>query len=337
MKLLLYSDNHFSTYSSIIRGRGEKYSLRLENQIKSLTYMYETASQLRTPVICLGDFFDSSKLTGEEITALTEINRYDMPETFLVGNHELSRGNLAQSTTHLFNMTPESMVIDKPCSYDVDGIELCFLPYILESERKPLKEYFGDKTKKRIILSHNDIAGVQMGRYLSKDGFTVEEIESCCDLFINGHLHNGGFVTDKIFNIGSFTGQNFSEDATKFEHIYVILDTETLKMEFYENPHAFNFYKISFSDPLPQLKPNAIVAMKVKPEDMEKANEFIANNKNIVCSRITIEKSIIDSSAEDNVSLETIDHIDKFREYVKTNLESINPELVAQELEAILK
>ena len=36
MKVLLYTDNHFSQYSSILRNRGERYSIRLENQIKSI-------------------------------------------------------------------------------------------------------------------------------------------------------------------------------------------------------------------------------------------------------------------------------------------------------------
>lgn len=36
MKIALFTDNHFCERCSIITGYGTKYSLRLENQIKTL-------------------------------------------------------------------------------------------------------------------------------------------------------------------------------------------------------------------------------------------------------------------------------------------------------------
>lgn len=36
MKILLYTDNHFCEKSSIINKYGEKYTYRLENQLKSI-------------------------------------------------------------------------------------------------------------------------------------------------------------------------------------------------------------------------------------------------------------------------------------------------------------
>jgi hypothetical protein len=75
----------------------------------------------------------------------------------------------------------------------------------------------------------------------------VSEIENACDLFINGHIHHCGYVTEKIINGGNLTGQNFTEDATKFEHCALIIDTDTMSVSFYKNPHALNFYKIDFT------------------------------------------------------------------------------------------
>ena len=42
-RILLFTDNHFSQYSSIIISRGDKFSTRLENQIQSLNWVNETA------------------------------------------------------------------------------------------------------------------------------------------------------------------------------------------------------------------------------------------------------------------------------------------------------
>ena len=46
------------------------------------------------------------------------------------------------------------------------------------------------EVKNRIILSHNDLAGLQLGKYISKTGFDINDIDKNCALFINGHLHN---------------------------------------------------------------------------------------------------------------------------------------------------
>lgn len=37
MKILLYSDVHWSQYSSMVRDRGDNYSLRLQNCIQSVS------------------------------------------------------------------------------------------------------------------------------------------------------------------------------------------------------------------------------------------------------------------------------------------------------------
>ena len=67
------------------------------------------------------------------------------------------------------------------------------------------------------------------------------------------------------------TGQNFTEDAFNHSHRVGILDTETLKMTFYENPYAYNFYKIEIDserdlEKLNSLKTNSVVSIKCKDD-----------------------------------------------------------------------
>lgn len=336
MKILLYSDNHFSTYSSILRGRGSLFSTRLENQIDSINWAHKYAFDNNMPVICLGDFFDSCQLTSEEITALNYIPHYDIPITFLVGNHEISRGDRAFSSSQVFNLSNNTLVVQEPCKYDVGDTEMCFLPYIVEANRKSLSDYFGPKKGKRIILSHNDIAGCQMGKFISKIGFSISEIESCCDLFINGHLHNGNYVTDKILNIGNLTGQNFSEDASKYEHHVAVLDTDTLRVTFIENPYALNFYKINFSDKLPVLKSNSVLTIKAKINQADQVKSYL-ENPSIICSRVVWEKETISSENKDNHDkLNCLDHLDEFKKYISENMEVTDKSLLYSELENVL-
>ena len=67
-KALIYSDCHFSQYSSIIRSRGEKYSTRLHNLINSISWAEKLAdSENCDEVFCLGETFDLNK---EKLTSL---------------------------------------------------------------------------------------------------------------------------------------------------------------------------------------------------------------------------------------------------------------------------
>ena len=349
MKVGVVGDIHWSRYSSILRQRGSTYSNRLENCIKSVEWAERVMDYQKCDVaIYLGDFFDSSELNSEELTALTELtDKWSNKFThyFLVGNHEMGIHDLSQSSSHIFNMlnVPKvhgMEVVDKPLSIECDTVNLILLPYILEDERKPLKEYikFVGNNKRNIIFSHNDIAGIQMGKFKSQKGFSIEEIQENCDLFLNGHIHNGEKVADKIINVGNLTGQNFSEDAMKYDHGIIILDTETLQCEFYENPHAFNFYKFDLCNldyDLNTLKTNSVVTAKVAPDEQEFYRDQFENNPNIIAYRIILAPSELNNAVSNNKEIISVNHLEKFSEYVLQNLGNDN--VVKYELEEVLK
>lgn len=319
-KVLVYGDNHWCQYSSIIRTRGKTFSTRLENQIESLNWVEHVALDKGCGrIICLGDFFDRDTLNGEEITALSQIKWSGLPHTYLVGNHEISNASGSFASSYMLGLRPSTRVEGEPYSFRYCDTELCFLPYFLEADRKPLKDIFGEKTTQyRIIFSHNDIAGIRYGNAISKIGYSVEEIDKTCDLFLNGHLHNGGNVTEKLLNVGNLTGQNFSEDASKYTHGVIILDVETLEFEFIENPFAFNFYKLPYDADITALKNNAVITMSVPEEHYLSVKERIDSAKNVVASRLLVEYNKQEECV-DSVIIETVDHLKKFKDYISAN------------------
>ena len=120
MKMLLYADPHWSVTSSIVRGRGEKYSVRLENLIASIQWVENLAEKLGCEVvICLGDFFDTAQLNSEEISALGEIRWAHAKHYFLAGNHEMGRGDQSFSSSKVFDLCPQSYVITSPTSLPI--------------------------------------------------------------------------------------------------------------------------------------------------------------------------------------------------------------------------
>jgi len=339
MKLAIFTDPHWSAKSSILRKRGIKYSLRLENEIKSMNWLAEKAANFNcSHIFCLGDFFDQSIVTAEEEAALGEVNWGPLPWNFIVGNHDASVQSLEFSTAHLLNLCPKGYVIDEPTSFVINNIRFLILPYIVDSERKAIIDYFNvnqnENYNKTIIFSHNDLKGIQYGGFESKVGFELQDIENNCDLFINGHLHNGEKISSKIINLGNFLGQNFSEDAFKYSHNLMILDTDTLNYEFIENPYAFNFYKLTNKNQIMDIKPNSIVTIKIKEKDLQEIKNLIEENPLIIESRILIEpENIIEETTQ--IELIKVDHLEQFKNYIFETLGTTN--IIKEELMEISK
>ena len=240
-------------------------------------------------------------------------------------------------------------IINHPYYESGFGFRIIYLPYILETDRKPLKQYIreaiGDswetqEVKKTIILSHNDIAGIRYGQWESKAGFSVEEVYNSCDLFINGHLHNQTQINDKMLNLGNLTGQNFSEDAFKYSHCAAILDTETLKVDLINNPYAFNFYKLEINteDDLSvfdKLTKPSVITVSTPMKLVDKVKEKIKELEDVIVeSRVVGIPDVVKVEEVGPVKVETVNHIDQFKEYV---IETIGgSDLLIEELGMIL-
>lgn len=339
MKILVYTDNHYSATSSAIKLNGKKYTARLENQIKSINWVEQLAKDNGVKIIvCLGDFFDKPQLNDEELTALKDINwADDILHYFIVGNHEAVNSNLAFNTVKALE-GKNRIVINSPYSMSLGTAEVNLLPYVIESNRKPLNEYFGTQTAdKRIILSHNDIKGIRYGVFESKEGFDIKDIEANCDLFVNGHLHNGTWITKKVRNLGNLTGQDFKEDAFIYNHCASIIDLDTLEMTDFENPYAFNIYKFEVMNTndlkkLDKLKSNAIVSIKCK----ESLAEVITNkleSLDVIHHKLSVVPEVDNLTDVTAVEDFSVDHLNEFAKSSKENIE--NSAILDQELRII--
>ena len=338
--ILICPDIHFCQNWSIIRERGKRYSARLENCIKSINWVMNTALQNNcSSIFYLGDFFDKAEMNAEEISALSKIKWSTGIQYFLCGNHEMIATDHKYSSAKVFDLIERGEVLDEPTILPFDNIEIGILPYILESNRKSLTDYLPAKTdKKRLILSHNDIKGIQMGKFVSEAGFSIEELEANADLILNGHLHNGDKVSDKIINVGVLSGMNFSEDAFKYDHVAFIVDTDTLKIEVYENPWALNFYKIDAVEHVPNLyaiKQNAVITLKCNDSDAEYYKKQLNEMSNVLETRVIIQPTMQILNEEITQETLTVDHLESFKTYILNNFE--NTKELMEELNEVLK
>jgi DNA repair exonuclease SbcCD nuclease subunit len=343
MKILIYTDLHMCRAASIIRGYGKKYSLRLENCVNTLNWAERLAeSEGCDAVFNLGDFFDQPDLDSETITALTSVKWSAIKHYYLVGNHDSSVSSLEfNSVNALF--AENNDIVTEPKTLELGGIEICLLPYIIESDRKPLARYFGGMTDKpRLILSHNDVKGIQMGPIVSRAGFDIDDIGNSCSLFVNGHLHNGQQISTNAINLGNITGKDFGEDAFRYRHSAMLIDTDTLQCRFVENPEAFNFYKIEIADQsglsaLDSIKNNAVVSVKCAESLMQAAKDKLAAlqaSGKIVEIRLIAEKQG-QAAEEGDISELTMDHLAKFVECCRAKIN--NSAVLESELAEICK
>ena len=345
MKIGVVGDIHWSTYSSILRSRGKYFSTRLEGLIKSLSWVEQLFKEHGVDEeVFLGDTFDKEELNSEEITALSEVewNTSSRLKHFIVGNHESGVSSLEYSSTQVLHKL--GVVENVPSIYPLDDkTELLFLPYIVEDNRKQLSEYLNnrDSSKKLVVFSHNDLKNFQMGPYLSTVGFDMSDIESNCDIYFNGHLHNGCEVTSKIINLGVLSGVNFSEDAFRYEHHVAILDTDTLEVEYFENPYAFNFYKIDINqqidiNKLNKLKNNSVVSIKCSNIYKNALKETLEELNNILAYKIIYTRDLVSQESSNTITLELVDdHLEQFKKYIIDTLG--NNDVVLEELNEVCK
>ena len=332
MKVLIYSDIHISQDSSIVKGFGKNYSTRLEYIIKSINWAENLAINHKCDLIFnLGDTFNKPIVNAMEATAVQDINWADLPHYILVGNHDSDVVSLEYSSVSILKKLGFHIIKEVTHLYDNEDV-FTFIPYILEDNRKPLTEYLVGKND--IVLSHNDIAGFRFGNFVSKEGFKVDDIEKCCKLFLNGHLHNSSFLSDKILNVGNLCGQNFTEDSLKYSHGCWILDTKTNSLEFYENPYSLNFYKLEYpSDKkvFSNLKNNSVLMVKCERSYQEELKNILTNySDKIVTTRVLLYDKDIIENIDTQVKLDKVDHLTQFTDFIHEQLG--NTELINEEL-----
>lgn len=347
MKILLFADLHMCPRASIINKWGNKYPVRLENCIESVNWLERLAEEHNCNyIVNLGDFFDKPDLSSETITAVQDIQWSDITHFHIVGNHDASNSSLIFNSVNTLT-AGNHIIITEPQMQFLDDCDILFLPYIVECDRKPLEQYMLDKNghridtgKPKIIFSHNDISGIQLGPVLSRTGFTVEELETNATLAIHGHLHNGQNITDKVITLGNITGKDFGENSFVHSHNAAILDTKTLELTYIENPYAFNFYKIQIESDIDipklyKLKQRAVVSIKCDSALVDNVKQVISELPNIMESRIIITKKYEEITADTtNIDL-SVDHLARFIECCRSSIEAST--LLEEELAEVCK
>lgn len=207
MNVLIIGDPHFK-----------------KNNIKECTLFKDKILKCVTKfkpnfVVILGDLLDKHNVYHEApfnlaINWLSELS--DRVKTFLlIGNHELANNNEFLSERHPFNALKKwgdnMVIVDKPISYTLDGMDFVFVPYVppgrfLES----LKEILFETAD--CIFAHQEFYGCKMGAIESTMG---DKWDSSYPFVISGHIHNQQFIEPNIWYVGTPMQHSFGDSDSK--------------------------------------------------------------------------------------------------------------------------
>ena len=314
MKIGIYADAHFSLNSSIILGQTNSLEGRLNHLIDSFEWMYELFRTNGVGVIIdLGDLTDSYVVRAEEITAVSKALSFNevIPEFHILGNHERLDYNGSISSISFVDNIDNQNVISDLTVMTLDNKSVTLLPY----SNGYTDEYIGSLQDTDYLFTHLDILGSDTGGWSLTEGIKPNVLANKFGLTVNGHIHNGSWVIpNKVLNLGSISGQNFSSRQIAWNPSVMILDTDTNQYLLYENPYALIFVNKSCStiDKVVKLingitEGTYAVQLRVPVSLVEETRKVVQTNPHIVASRIMTKS---DKAELEKLGFEEIEHVD---------------------------
>lgn len=298
MKIALVTDTHFGARSD--SQAFDAYFKKFYQEV----FFPELEKRNIKKIIHLGDCFDRRKYVN--FNSLKSCREYFFDEIFnrnismdmIIGNHDtfFKNTNDVNSPDLLLGEYSNIQTYDRPS--EVDGI--VYLPWLCADNYQEATDLI-NKTKAKVCFGHLEIAGFVMFKgqntHESHDGLDPSMFKKF-DLVCSGHYHHkhGKGNIEYLGNPYQMFW-NDHEDARGF-HIF---DTETLELEFIENPFSI-FEKYYYDDEKedPDSIDSSIFAKKliklivVNKKDFVKFDRFIER----IYSKEPIELKIIEDFSE---------------------------------------
>jgi DNA repair exonuclease SbcCD nuclease subunit len=245
VKVAILADTHWGI-------RGDDPNVReLQAKFMSEVFLPEIRKRGITEVVHLGDLFDRRKYVNY-VTAracwtnlVSPLEQMGVLTHYLVGNHDTYYRNTNEhnSIQTLYGNGTNIRVYHDPMDVDVGGLGVLMAPWICDVNREATTDLLRT-SRSRVVLGHLDLVGFEMYRGQIRDHGDDPAAFGRFDLVLSGHFHTRS-RQGNIEYIGS-TGQYAWSDHGD-ERGFVVLDTETLGMEFVPNPYEA-FLKIVYDD-----------------------------------------------------------------------------------------
>jgi DNA repair exonuclease SbcCD nuclease subunit len=293
------------------------------------------ASGINT-VLVLGDTFDRRKYVNFYALDRAKKMFFDKLEErgitvyMLAGNHDtyFKNTNEVNSPDLLLAEYNNIEVIDEPKTINVNGFEVCMLPWICpENYTQSLDEI--KNTTSTLCMGHLEIAGFAMYRGMeSHEGFSAETFNKF-DLVFSGHYHHRSNDRN-IYYLGNpyeLTWQDYNDPRG-----FHLFDFTTRQLDFVENPYRM-FERLEYTDkevePIDldqlELKDKYIKLVVLEKTDFYKFDKFIQKLYNKGCHEIKIVEDFSEfqeGEINEEINLEdTVSVLSNYIESIETDVD----------------
>lgn len=207
--------------------------------------LFPFLEETKYPVWQLGDLFDQRKFINF-IGLNSAIKGFfdKMPEhtkvTTILGNHDITyKETLRVNAPELLIGDYGYTIVTDPLT--LNGVD--YIPWICDSNRDEIYEFI-KKSKSKICCGHFEISGFSMQRGIPATGGLDVDTFNKYNLVLSGHFHTRS-IKGNITYVGTPYELTWSDH--KDPKGFHVLDTDTLEMEFIENPYTL-YETIQYDD-----------------------------------------------------------------------------------------
>jgi len=330
LKVAIITDQHFGARNDSIAFL-DFYQKFYDNTFFPALELYRIDT-----VLILGDTFDRRKYVNFYSLQRAKEMFFDKLESMgisvymLAGNHDTyyKNTNEVNSPDLLLAEYGNIEVIDEPKTINVNGFEVCMLPWICpENYDASINEI--KNTTSTLCMGHLEIAGFSMYRGMeSHEGFSAETF-SKFDLVFSGHYHHRSNDRN-IYYLGNpyeLTWQDYNDPRG-----FHLFDFATRQLDFVENPYRM-FERLEYSDkeiePIDldqlDLKDKYVKLVVLEKTDFYKFDKFIHKLYNKGCHEIKIVEDFSEfqeGEINEEINLEdTVSVLSNYIESIETDVD----------------
>ena len=330
MKVIIITDQHFGARNDSIA------FLDFYQKFYDNTFFPTLDASGIDTVLVLGDTFDRRKYVNFYALDRAKKMFFDKLEErgitvyMLAGNHDtyFKNTNEVNSPDLLLAEYTNIEVIDEPKTINVNGFEVCMLPWICpENYTQSLDEI--KNTTATLCMGHLEIAGFAMYRGMeSHEGFSAETFNKF-DLVFSGHYHHRSNDRN-IHYLGNpyeLTWQDYNDPRG-----FHLFDFTNRQLDFVENPYRM-FERLEYTDkevePIDldqlELKDKYIKLVVLEKTDFYKFDKFIQKLYNKGCHEIKIVEDFSEfqeGEINEEINLEdTVSVLSNYIESIETDVD----------------
>jgi DNA repair exonuclease SbcCD nuclease subunit len=330
MKVVIITDQHFGARNDSVA------FLEFFQKFYDNTFFPTLDASGIDTVLVLGDTFDRRKYVNFYALDRAKKMFFDKLEErgitvyMLAGNHDtyFKNTNEVNSPDLLLAEYNNIEVIDEPKTINVNGFEVCMLPWICpENYQQSLDEI--KNTTSTLCMGHLEIAGFAMYRGMeSHEGFSAETFNKF-DLVFSGHYHHRS-NNSNIHYLGNpyeLTWQDYNDPRG-----FHLFDFTTRQLDFIENPYRM-FERLEYTDkevePIDldsiELKEKYVKLVVLEKTDFYKFDKFIQKLYNKGCHEIKIVEDFSEfqeGEINEEINLEdTVSVLSNYIESIETDVD----------------